>query len=94
MLGVFLTHIKLKALVLKAVSAASGLIVLLQDYNPFPGFGQKCSCCQPSDAATDHHSIQTRGDTVHPKPCREEHTLSDYISVDWDSDLRKKEQHI
>lgn len=65
-----LTHIKLKSLILEGVCAASSLIMLLQNYNSLASFGQKCRCCQTSHAAADHHSIQSRGNTVHTKSCR------------------------
>lgn len=68
-----LTHIKLKSLVLKGVCAASSLIMLLQNNNLLPSFGQKSGRCQTSDTTADHHRIQSRGNTVHTKTCGGEH---------------------
>lgn len=64
-----LTNIKLKALVLEGVCAASGLIVLLQNQNLLPGFGQKCGGRQSSDTTPDHHCIQSGGNSVDAETC-------------------------
>lgn len=69
-----LTNIKLKALVLKGVCAAPSLIMLLQDHNPLPSFGQKRRCCQASHTAADHHRIQGRGNAINAEPCEVAHS--------------------
>lgn len=60
-----LTHVELKALVLKGVRAASGLIVLLQNQHPLACFGQERRRRQAPHATADHHRVQSVRDAVH-----------------------------
>ena len=64
-----LTYVKLKALVLEGVTAATSLVVLLQNQNLLTGLCQDCGRRQPSDPTADHHGVQMLRNAVHTEPC-------------------------
>lgn len=85
-----LTHVKLKALVVKGVCAASGLIVLLQNDDPLACFGQERRRRQASHATADHHRVQGGRDTIHTEACREASQLETWVcfeAITWCTDL-------
>ena len=59
---IFLTDIKLKALLMECVTAAPGPIVLLQNQDFFPDLGQQHRNTEPTDPAADDDGIQVFGD--------------------------------
>lgn len=68
-----LTDIKLKAFLYVGVAAASRLVMLFQHQDSLPRFGQRCSSCQPTDAAPDDNDIQVLGHFVKAETWAETH---------------------